>query len=220
MIKALIFDLDGTLLSTDTDLCKAINQMRHSFNLESLDIELIKSYLGDGIRMLVTRSLADSSIVKIDEAVELFLGFYSQCYNDNTQPYAFVIETLMDLQNRGYRLSVVSNKAQFYVDKLIQYHFPMINFDCIYGDSLVHKRKPDPQGIMEALNAMKCSKEEVILVGDSTVDIDAAKLSNIAICPVAWGFQSKEQLFIHSKVKPIESISDIYQLIKSMPNND
>lgn len=216
MIKALIFDLDGTLLSTDTDLCKAINQMRHSFKLQSLDIEQIKSYLGDGIRMLVTRSLADTSIDRMDEAVELFIGYYSQCYNDNTLPYPLVIETLIDLQNKGYRLSVVSNKAQKYVDKLVEYHMPMINFDYIYGDSLEHKRKPDPQGILESLSAMKCSKDEVILVGDSTVDIDTAHVASIAICPIAWGFQPKEQLFNHSKVKPIESMTDIYQFIESV----
>jgi len=216
MIKALIFDLDGTLLSTDTDLCKAINQMRHSFNLQSLDIEQIKSYLGDGIRMLVTRSLSDTDIDKIDQAVELFLDFYSQCYNDNTQPYELVIETLVDLQNKGYRLSVVSNKAQKYVDKLVQYHLPMITFDTIYGDSIDHKRKPDSQGILEALSAMKCSKDEVILVGDSTVDIETSQVASIAICPVAWGFQPKEQLFKHSNVKPIESITDIYHFIDSV----
>jgi len=216
MIKALIFDLDGTLLSTDTDLCKAINQMRHSFKLQSLDIEQIKSFLGDGIRMLVTRSLADTGIHKIDEAVELFLGFYAQCYNDSTEPYPLVIETLIDLQDKGYRLSVLSNKAQKYVDKLVEDHLPMIEFDYIYGDSFEHKRKPDPQGILEALNAMKCEKDEVILVGDSTVDIDTAKVSNIFICPVAWGFQPKEQLFKHSNVKPIESMSDIYQFIDSV----
>lgn len=217
MIKALIFDLDGTLLSTDTDLCKAINQMRYSFSLQSLDIEQIKSFLGDGIRMLVTRSLLDTSIDRIDEAVELFLSFYSQCYNDNTQPYALVVETLIDLQEKGYRLSVVSNKAQKYVDMLVEYHLPMINFDYIYGDSIIHKRKPDPQGILEALSAMKCLQDEVILIGDSTVDIDTAKVAHIAICPVAWGFQSKEQLFNHSNIKPIESMSDIFQFIDSVP---
>ena len=219
MIKGIIFDLDGTLLSTDKDLCKAINQMRAHFDLKPLHIELIKSYLGDGIRMLVTRALFDYDNNHLDQAISLFHDYYALCYNDETQAYDHVKDILKKLLTDGYRISIVSNKAQIYVDQLVLFHFPDIPFDLVYGDSDQHKRKPHPQGIQEALIAMNCRADEVILVGDSTVDIETAQESKIHICPVAWGFQPAHLLFEKSKVIPIKSIKEIYLFIESLRYN-
>ncbi len=218
MIKGIIFDLDGTLLSTDTDLCTAINDVRAFFRCEPLEIETIKSYLGDGIRMLVTRSLPNEYLVYLDDAVELFHAFYASCYNDTTVPYDSVIETLKTLE-KNYRLSIVSNKAQKYVDQLVKAHFNDFKFDCVFGDDVNHKRKPDPQGIIEAMNQMDCSKDEIILVGDSTVDIETAQKFGIPICPVAWGFQSKELLYKESNITPINSMSDLILFIDGLNYN-
>lgn len=219
MIKGIIFDLDGTLLRTDLDLCNAVNLMRASFNLESLPNELVKSYLGDGIRMLVERSLPSHDKSYLDKAVHLFHVFYADCFNDMSEPYKDVLETLEYLCTKDYRLSVVSNKAQTYVEQLIKSHFPSIPFDCIYGDSLIHNRKPDPQGIIEAINAMKCLKEDVVLVGDSVVDIETASNYGILICPVAWGFQPSDILFEKSNIEPIQSIKDLPQFIEMLRYN-
>lgn len=218
-IKGIIFDLDGTLLATDSDLCDAINQMRLDFALENLQIEEIKSYLGDGIRMLVTRSLTEKLLNQLEHALSLFHTYYGACYNVKTIPYDNVLNTLIYLQSLGYRLSVVSNKAQIYVDQLVKYHFPTIHFDCIYGDSPVHHRKPHPQGIEEALLAMNCIKDECLLVGDSIVDIESASVTNIKVCPVAWGFQSKDELYEKSNIKPIDSIKDLLPFIVALRYN-
>ena len=218
MIKGIIFDLDGTLLSTDNDLCTAVNDVRAFFRCEPLDIEVIKSYLGDGIRMLVTRSLPNEYLMYLDDAVELFHAFYASCYNDTTFPYESVIETLKILQV-NYRLSVVSNKAQKYVDQLVKAHFCDIKFDSVYGDDENHKRKPDPQGIIESMNHMGCEKNEIILVGDSTVDIETAQKFGIPVCPVAWGFQSKETLYEMSKIEPINSMSDLILFLNQLNYN-
>lgn len=218
-IKGIIFDLDGTLLATDTDLCDAINQMRNYFMLEPLQSDDIKSYLGDGIRMLVSRSLPENFINQLDYALELFHAYYRVCYNVKTLPYDNVINTLIQLQSLGYRLSIVSNKAQMYVDQLVEYHFPTIHFDFVYGDSPTHQRKPHPQGILEAIQSMHCHNDECLLVGDSVVDIETAINSDILICPVAWGFQSAELLFSTSHIKPINSIKDLLPFLESLRYN-
>ena len=218
MIKGIIFDLDGTLLSTDNDLCTAVNDVRAFFRCEPLDIEVIKSYLGDGIRMLVTRSLPNEYLMYLEDAIELFHAFYASCYNDTTVPYESVMETLKELQE-NYKLSVVSNKAQKYVDQLIEFHFSEIRFEYVYGDDLNHKRKPDAQGIIESMNHMGCTKDEIILVGDSTVDIETAQLFGIPVCPVAWGFQSKELLYEKSRVVPIERMSDLILFLNQLNYN-
>lgn len=218
-IKGIIFDLDGTLLATDSDLCDAINQMRHDFNLDPLPSDDIKSYLGDGIRMLVTRSLPISHLDQLESALSLFHTYYGVCYNVKTVPYDNVLNTLIHLQSLGYRLSIVSNKAQGYVEQLVHYHFPRIQFDCVYGDSISHARKPHPQGILEALQSMNCEHDECILVGDSIVDIETAINSDISICPVSWGFQSAELLFAKSHITPINSIKDLLPFIESLRYN-
>lgn len=218
-IKGIIFDLDGTLLSTDADLCDAINQMRNDFELSPLHSDEIKAYLGDGIRMLVTRSLPEKQISQLEYAVELFHAYYGTCYNVKTIPYDNVLNALIHLQSLGYRLSVVSNKAQIYVDQLVKYHFPTIHFDCVYGDSSAHQRKPHPQGVLEAIQLMACSNDECLLVGDSIVDIETAINSDIEICPVAWGFQSSDLLYAKSNTKPIDSIKDLLPFIESLRYN-
>lgn len=218
-IKGLIFDLDGTLLATDQDLCDAINQMRHDFNLDPLNSDAIKSYLGDGIRMLVTRSLPSSHIDQLDTAITQFHAHYRECYNHKTVPYDNVLNTLIHLQSLDYRLSVVSNKAQNYVEQLIRFHFPTIHFDCVYGDSISHKRKPDPQGILEALQSMNCEPDECLLIGDSTVDIESAFQAEIEICPVSWGFQPADILYVKSHIKPIDSIKELLPFIESLRYN-
>lgn len=218
MIKGLIFDLDGTILSTETDLCTAINQMRAFFNLSPLSQETVKSNLGNGIRLLVTRSLDIEYHEHLEQAIELFHTYYAECFNDTTHPYEAVYETLKHLQ-LNYRLSVVSNKAQKYVDLLIEAHFPELHFDCIYGDADNHKRKPDPQGIIESMYAMNCYKRELLLIGDSVVDCETALNFDIAICPVAWGFQSRDRLYDVSKILPIEKITDLILFIDQLNYN-
>ena len=148
----------------------------------------------------------------------MFHAYYASCYNDTTLPYETVIETLNELR-KIYRLSIVSNKAQKYVDQLVEAHFNEIKFDCVYGDDVNHKRKPDPQGIIEAMNQMDCTKDEIILVGDSTVDIETAQKFGIPVCPVAWGFQSKELLYKESLIKPINSMSDLILFINQLNYN-
>lgn len=218
MIKALIFDLDGTLLATDNDLCTAINRVRFYFNCNPLENSVIQSYLGDGIRMLVTRSLPVEFHDQLDRAVELFHEYYSICYNDTTVPYPNVIETLRILQ-KYYRLSVVSNKAQRYVEKLMESHFSEFQFDHIYGDAINHLRKPEIQGITESLEAMNVQANETILIGDSTVDVQTALNSGIHMCPVAWGFQPKEVLHNASGIEPIEKFEDLILFIDRLNYN-
>ena len=89
----------------------------------------------------------------------------------------------------------------------------------IYGDAPNHKRKPHPQGILEALKAMNCTKNEVVLVGDSKVDIETALMAGIKFCPVAWGFQSADLLHAISNIPPIHSIKEIFQFIETISYN-
>ena len=212
MTKGIIFDLDGTLLSTEADLTNAINTMLVQMGCSSISESIVKSYLGDGIRKLVERALPSAKHHQFDEALSVFHQVYAQCYLDQTIPYPGILDVLVKVQAEGYRLSIVSNKAQTYLDKLVEKHFSMVRFDCVYGESAHHKTKPHPQGILEALAAMECEAQNTFMVGDSVVDIETAQVCGLKCVPVAWGFQAESLLAEKAQMTAVEKPFDLHHV--------
>ena len=211
MTQGIIFDLDGTLLSTEADLTNAINTMLVQMDCKALSEENVKSYLGNGIHKLVERSLPKEKHNQFGEAISIFHVAYANCYLDLTIPYPGILEVLTTVQNKGFRLAIVSNKPQRYLDDLVRKHFPTIHFDCVYGESPTQKTKPNPQGIDLALNAMNCNAEDTYMVGDSVVDIETAQLCGLKCVPVAWGFQSESSLAEKAKKEVVKKPLDLLQ---------
>lgn len=211
MTQGIIFDLDGTLLSTEADLTNAINTMLVQMDCKTLSEDIVKSYLGNGIRKLVERSLPMDRHDQLEEAIRIFHAVYAKCYMDLTIPYSGILEVLTTVQDKGYRLAVVSNKPQRYLDDLVHKHFPMIHFDCVYGESSTQKTKPDPQGIDLALKAMNCKAEDTYMVGDSVVDIETAHVCGLKCVPVAWGFQPESLLAEKAQKEVVKKPLDLLQ---------
>ena len=211
MTQGIIFDLDGTLLSTEADLTNAINTMLVQMDCKALSEDIVKSYLGNGIRKLVERSLPMNRHDQLEEAINIFHAAYAKCYMDFTVPYSGILEVLTTVRDKGYRLAVVSNKPQRYLDDLVHKHFPMIHFDCVYGESSTQKTKPNPQGIELALNAMNCKAEDTFMVGDSVVDIETAHVCGLKCIPVAWGFQPESLLAEKAQKEVVKKPLDLLQ---------
>ena len=211
MNKGIIFDLDGTLLSTEADLTNAINTMLVQIGCPELSEDIVKSYLGNGIRTLVERSLPLDKHENLEQAIHVFHEAYAQCYMDMTKPYPGILEVVSTAQANGYRLAVVSNKSQRYLDDLVAKYFPMIHFDCVYGESSTQKTKPHPQGIEQALAAMNCRAEDTFMVGDSVVDIETAETCRLKCLPVAWGFQSEHLLARKAQKDVVKTPLDLLQ---------
>lgn len=211
MNKGIIFDLDGTLLSTEADLTNAINTMLAQMGSDMLSEAIVKSYLGNGIRKLVERSLPLDKHDQLEEAIHKFHAIYAQCYMDLTIPYPGIPEVLDKVQAMGYRLAVVSNKPQRYLDDLVSKHFPTIHFDYVYGEAPTQRTKPHPQGIECALSAMNCRAENTYMVGDSVVDIETAQVCGLKCVPVAWGFQSEALLAEKAQREVVKKPLDLLQ---------
>ncbi len=211
MNKGIIFDLDGTLLSTEADLTNAINTMLVQMGCDILSEAIVKSYLGNGIRKLVERSLPLDKHDRLEEAVLEFHAIYAQCYMDLTVPYPDIQEVLDKVQALGYRLAVVSNKPQQYLDDLVSKHFPTIHFDYVYGEAPTQRTKPNPQGIDLALAAMNCEAQDTYMVGDSVVDIETAHVCGLKCVPVAWGFQSESLLAEKAQKEVVKKPLDLLQ---------
>lgn len=193
-IKGIIFDLDGTLLDTLGDLTTAVNLTAKEYHQPQLTKQQVSNNIGNGFKVTITKSLPQVDETEIPTAVAKFKAYYSQVYMEDSKAYDGIDDLLKILQNRGIKLSVVSNKVHDYVVDLIQTRFPTIHFDLIYGEGDNQKRKPDPQGLLEACTAMGLAPDEVLMIGDSDADLLSALAINMPMIAVSWGFNSVEKL--------------------------
>jgi phosphoglycolate phosphatase len=186
----IIFDLDGTLIDSSKDLAIAMNATRLHVGMEPLDPNLIFSYVGNGVAMLVRRALGPEAPEElVQQAVIFFLKFYRVHAVEHTQLYPDIRELLEELSRSGHKLAILTNKpARISFDILdalkLASHFVRV----FGGDSLTAK-KPDPLGITTLLTETGFSAQNALMVGDSGVDVQTARNAGVRSCGVTWGFQ-------------------------------
>lgn len=209
MIKGVIFDLDGTLLSTLSDLAAAGNHVLAARGHSVYAEEEYKLMVGNGIPRLIRRMLTGTNARSPREAEEKaaarlpkgleqavlqeFMEYYEKHKQDNTRPYPGIRELLARLQAADIRMAVVSNKADAPVKELMLQYFGPI-FTATVGLKEGRRAKPDPASTLEAVRQLRLPKEEVLYVGDSDVDMITAQNAGLTSCGVLWGFRSEEEL--------------------------
>lgn len=193
-IKGVIFDLDGTLLDTLGDLTTAVNLTAQDYAQPQLSREQVSANVGSGLLVTITKSLPQLDASAIPNVLTCFKKHYANCYLEGSQAYPGILELLRELQKRNIHCAIVSNKLHDYVVKLVDARFPDIHFDFIYGESTTQRRKPDPQGLLMACQAMGLSPDEVIMIGDSDADLFSAQRLNMRMIAVSWGFNTVEKL--------------------------
>lgn len=184
--------MDGTLLDTIGDLAAAVNHALALRNLPQHDIAAYRRMVGHGVRNLVTQALPEErqgDEAFIDACLADFKAFYSAHIADRTLPYPGMQELLRDLQARGVRLAVASNKFQAGTETLVQGLFPDIRFAAVLGDREGRPLKPDPEIVGEVLRACGCRREEAVMVGDSPTDMKTAVNGGIDGIAVNWGYR-------------------------------
>lgn len=192
--KAVIFDLDGTLMDSLKDLFISVNHALSCMNMPEHTIDEVRQYVGNGVRRLIEQSVAPgSSNEQIEECLLYFREHYAIHCKDNTCLYPGIRELLINLKERGHKLAIVSNKPQFGVTELYNAHFKNL-IDVAIGEAKPIRRKPYPDMVLEAMKQLGVTKEESIYVGDSDVDINTAKHADIPCISVLWGFRSKQFL--------------------------
>ena len=192
--KAYIFDLDGTLLDTLEDLADAVNFSMRENGFPERSLEEVRSFVGDGMRLLVKRSAPKgSSEEKLDKAFGDFRDYYSVHYMDKTKPYPEIEAMLKALKMQGKRLCVISNKADFAVKLLMDQFFPGL-FETVLGERDGIRRKPAPDSLLAVMEELKLPKDLCVYIGDSDTDIETAKNAGIGSVSVSWGFRTKEFL--------------------------
>ena len=209
MIKGLIFDLDGTLIDSIEDICFSLNLAIKEYGYEEISVDFVRKNTGKGFRKLVEDSLPQIKDSKlIDEITDLYTIKYSEHYNDSTDAYEGMKETLTKLQEKGIKIAANSNKKDLYTKNLMKKIFPNINFVAVFGERENIPNKPDPTTANEIVELMNLSKEEVLYVGDSEVDIRTSKNANLKSIGCKWGFRGEGTLIKEGATyiidKPIE----------------
>ncbi len=206
-VRLLVFDLDGTLVDSKQDLALSVNAMRMEMGLDPLPLDLIASYVGHGVTLLVRRSLGSLATKEnVEKGLAFFLDYYREHMLDNTLPYPGVAEALEKLA--GHKMAVLTNKpVNFSREMLTRLGFAS-SFAYIYGGNSFPQKKPDPMGMHKLMEDLQIPARETLMVGDSDTDILTGRNAGVWTCGVTYGFGAHTL----EKVPPDLLIDDMREL--------
>lgn len=189
-----IFDLDGTLLSTLSDLCSSCNYALRSQGYAERSLEEVRMFVGNGVRKLIERAVpAGTPEEDVEKTLEVFRSHYLVHGLDTTAPYDGITEMLRGLRSRGCRVAVVSNKFYEATRQLCAHFFPD-TVEVAIGEKENIRKKPAPDTVIEALRELGVGREGAVYVGDSDVDVMTARNCGMPCISVLWGFRDREFL--------------------------
>ena len=194
--KAILFDLDGTLLDTLEDLATAANRALGTLGLPAHPTDAYRVFVGDGLRTLAERILPGEqrSAAQLDALVAAFEREYSRTWNERTAPYAGVPEMLDRLTGDGYRMSVLSNKPDAFTRLCVEQLLPHWTFAPLYGQRPGVPKKPDPAAALAIAVELGLDPAEVLYLGDTATDMHTARAAGMAAVGVLWGFRTADEL--------------------------
>lgn len=212
-IRAVVFDLDGTLLNTLEDLANATNwALRHN-GLPERTIDEVRRFVGNGVRRLIERAVpADTEAALLEQVFADFKTYYVSHCQDCTCLYDGIPEMLEKLKAGGYKMAIVSNKLQAGVDELYEFYFRE-TIEVAVGEREGIRRKPAPDMVETALKELGVAADEAVYVGDSDVDLQTARNSGLACISVLWGFRDRDFLVEHGATCMVERPAEIVSLL-------
>lgn len=195
--KAVIFDLDGTLVDSIADLADSANAMLASYGFAQHRLEEYRYFVGNGARKLVERCLPEERSKDarfVGEALERYNHCYEERLLNKTQPYDGILSLLDSLRKKRIPMAVCTNKQQFAAEAVVAKLFPEGTFRENIGDQKGMPRKPDPSKVLHIAGNIGVSPEEVAYLGDTSVDMETAKNAGFLPVGVTWGFRPREEL--------------------------
>ena len=213
--KAVIFDLDGTLINSLDDLADSANAMLESYGYPTFSVERYRYFVGNGSRKLIERVLPEAKRTPefIDEALAKYKGIYEKNILTKTRPYAGILEMLATLRQQGIPLGLCTNKHQEAATAIVRGLFPAGTFQQVIGDRPGYPRKPDPTTALEIAAALGAKPAETAYLGDSLVDMQTGVNAGFLPVGVLWGFREKAELVEHGAAvlleKPVELLEKV-----------
>lgn len=212
--KAVIFDLDGTLLDTLYDLYDGVNIALRAYGMPEKTIDEVRMAVGNGVEKLMERSVPNGHAnPRFADCLATFRREYAKIAEAHTQPYDGIPALLDRLHADGYRLAVVSNKFHDATVALVRHYFPIIDEAAGEREELGIRKKPCPDTVFAIVREFGVTPAECVYVGDSDVDIETAKNAHMDCISVAWGFRDTAFLREHGATRIVSAPEELYRAI-------
>lgn len=216
-MKAVIFDLDGTLLNTINTIEYYCNNALQKYGFNPVPVDKYKLMVGNGARLLVERAMSYTRGWTAEEFYKVFKA-YNDAYDADTlyltEPYAGVVEMLKSLKDAGYKIAVLSNKPNFATVDVVNTIFGEGLFDLVRGAIDGVPLKPDPAGVFDIMAELGITADEAIFVGDTKVDIATGKNAGLYAVGVLWGFRDEAELTAAGADVIINDAAKILEIVK------
>ena len=213
--KAVLFDLDGTLLDTLKDIGNAANRVLAGKGFPPHALDAYRYFVGDGTAMLINRALPEEK--RNDDVIRAclteFLEDYGRNWNVKTLPYEGIPEILDALNDRGLKMAILSNKPHEFTKQCATELLSNWNFDVVIGQRNGVPPKPDPAGALEVAKRLNIPPADFLYIGDSGVDMKTAVVSGMFPVGVLWGFRSMEELKDNGSLALVDRPSEILSLL-------
>ncbi len=214
MLKAVIFDLDGTLLYTIKDITAALNRALAACGLPTHSVEAVQGFVGNGIRDAVRRAVPEGTAEEVQEKVlDLYKEDYREHCAESTVCYPGVRELAAGLDRAGIAQAVLSNKTEATARKVVASFFPDGPFAHVFGRVGDRPLKPDPAAAVPVLEALGCSPSEAAYVGDSGTDMVFARAVGMLPAAAPWGYRSRGELAASGAVLMPDGPEDLLKLL-------
>ncbi|MGJ8549265.1 phosphoglycolate phosphatase [Winogradskyella wichelsiae] len=216
--ELIIFDFDGTLINSIPDLTLAVNKMLSHYNLSALTIEQVTPFIGNGAKPLVKRALEasmlkqDLSEVLFTEAFAIYLAAYKDITCQETFMYPGVLETLIDLDKKGYKMVICTNKPFAFIEPILDTLNIKQFFKSWIGEDSLSEKKPSAVPLMHLTKEMNITIENSIMVGDSKNDILAAQNATMDSIGVSYGYNYNENIADYNPTIVVDSFADLQEL--------
>jgi phosphoglycolate phosphatase len=191
--KAAIFDLDGTLVDSLTDLADATNYALAMFGQPCRNLQTFRQMVGEGTKTLISRALEPDKQHFLEKVLEKMREKYAKICLNKTKPYKGLPQVIGELAKKSVKLAVLTNKDQKMAERIVNYFFDSY-FDIIAGATASIAVKPDPTQTLQIVDKFKLKPQEAVFIGDSNIDMQTAKTCKMFAVGVSWGLGSIEEL--------------------------
>lgn len=217
--RAVLFDLDGTLIDSLEDIAGAANQALRDRGYPAHPVEAYRQFVGEGVRMLFRKALAPAAGTNelLDELSSAFAQAYEARWHATTRPYAGIDQLLDALATRKLPLAVLSNKPDQFTRRCVAHFFGRHQFARVLGQRETAPRKPDPAGALEIARGLGLPPDSVVYVGDSSTDMQTAVRAGMYPVGVTWGFREAAELRAHGAARIIDAPAELLPIVDAPP---
>jgi len=218
-VRGIVFDLDGTLIDSYDAIAESLNHAMRALGHPVVPLALVRRLVGRGLESLIERAIrhvdpsADCGVSTIARAVRLFRQRYDVICVEKTRLLPGVSETLAALSDRGYRLSVATNKPSYFAVRLLDGLGVGRFLDKVMGPDLVSRPKPDPEMVRAALEAMGVDASSALYVGDMPIDVETARAAGLTVVVLPTGSSDRAELATAGADLLLSSASELLDLL-------